>query len=79
MPNFFRSVRLWAVCLMGLATLLSPLAAQSPIDQQAAEGTANIYNLDRGAHVGGIEIQGRIGKAVAKRSSEADQVYPPRR
>jgi hypothetical protein len=23
-----------------------PLAAQSPVNQQAAEGTANIYNLD---------------------------------
>jgi hypothetical protein len=41
MRNFFRSVRL---CLLGLAFSL-PLTAQSPVDQQVAEGTANIYNL----------------------------------
>src|SRR5438128_12644171 len=62
MRNFFRSVRLCAVCLLGLA-VLSPLAAQSPVDQQAAEGTANIYNLDRDARVGGVEIHDPIGKA----------------
>jgi hypothetical protein len=67
MPNFFRSVRLYAVCLMGLVHL-SPLAAQSPVDQQAAEGTANIYNLDRDARVGGVEIHGPIGKAVASQA-----------
>jgi hypothetical protein len=67
MRNFFRSVRLCAVCLLGLA-LLSPLAAQSPVDQQAAEGTANIYNLDRDARVGGVEIHGPIGKAVANQA-----------
>jgi hypothetical protein len=67
MRNFFRSVRLCAVCLLGLA-LLSPLAAQSPVDQQAAEGTANIYNLDRDARLGGVEIHGPIGKAVANQA-----------
>ena len=67
MPNFFRSVKLCAVCLMGLAHL-PPLAAQSPVDQQAAEGTANIYNLDRDARVGGVEIHGPIGKAVANQA-----------
>jgi hypothetical protein len=67
MRNFFRSVRLCAVCLLGLA-LLSPLAAQSPVDQQAAEGTANIYNLDRDARVGGVEIHGPISKAVASQA-----------
>jgi hypothetical protein len=67
MRNFFRSVRLCAVCLLGLA-VLSPLAAQSPVDQQAAEGTANIYNLDRDARVGGVEIHGPIGKAVANQA-----------
>jgi len=51
---------LCAVCLLGLA-LLSPLTAQSPVDQQVAEGTANIYNLDRDARVGGVEIHGSIG------------------
>jgi hypothetical protein len=33
MLNFFRSVRLYAVCMMGLVHL-SPLAAQSPVDLQ---------------------------------------------
>ena len=67
MRDFFRSVRLGAAWLMGLA-LLSPLAAQSPADQQAAEGTVNIYNLDREAHVGGIEIHGPISKAVVSQA-----------
>jgi len=58
---------LCAVCLLGLA-LLSPLTAQSPVDQQVAEGTANIYNLDRDARVGGVEIHGSIGKAVASQA-----------
>jgi len=55
------------VCLLGLA-LLSPLTAQSPVDQQVAEGTANIYNLYRDARVGGVEIHGSIGKAVASQA-----------
>jgi hypothetical protein len=67
MPNFIRSVRLCAVCLMGLAHL-SPLAAQSPVDQQAAGGSANIYNLDREGHVGGVEIHGWIDKALASQA-----------
>jgi hypothetical protein len=58
---------LCAVCLLGLA-LLSPLTAQSPVDQQVAEGTANIYNLDRDARVGVVEIHGSIGKAVASQA-----------
>src|SRR5919109_2329696 len=62
MRSFLRSVMVWVACVMGMA-LLSPLAAQSP-DQQSAEGSVNIYNLDRDAHVGGIEIHGHIGKAV---------------
>jgi hypothetical protein len=53
--------------MMGLVHL-SPLAAQSPVDQQAAEGTANIYNLDRDARIGGVEIHGPIGKAVASQA-----------
>src|SRR5262249_54300246 len=64
MRNFLRSVMVGAVCVMGMS-LLSPLAAQWPVNQQAVEGSVNIYNLDRDARVGGIEIQGRIGKAVA--------------
>jgi hypothetical protein len=63
MRIFFRSVTVRAVCVMGMA-LLSPLAAQSPVNQQAADGSVNIYNLDRDAGVGGIEIHGHIGKAV---------------
>ena len=55
------------MCLLGLA-LLSPLTAQSPVDQQVAEGTANIYNLYRDARVGGVEIHGSIGKAVASQA-----------
>ena len=69
MPNFFRSARLSAVCLMGLAHL-SPLAAQLSVDQQGAGGTANIYNLDRDAHVGGVEIHGTIDAAVARQAIE---------
>jgi len=64
MRNFLRSVMVGAVCVMGMS-LLSPLAAQWPVNQQAVEGSVNIYNLDRDARVGGIEVQGRIGKAVA--------------
>ena len=67
MRDFLRSVRLGAAWLMGLA-LLSPLAAQSPVDQPAAEGTANIYNLDRDAGIGGVEIHGPITKAVASQA-----------
>jgi hypothetical protein len=69
MRKFLRSVMVCAVCVMGLASL-SPLAAQSPVEQQAMEGSANIYNLDRDARVGGIEIQGRIGKAVANEAAK---------
>jgi hypothetical protein len=69
MQKFLRSVMVCAVCVMGLASL-SPLAAQSPVEQQAMEGSANIYNLDRDARVGGIEIQGRIGKAVANEAAK---------
>jgi hypothetical protein len=64
MRNFLSSVMVWALGVMGTA-LLSPLAAQSPVNQQAGDGTVNIYNLDRDARVGGIEIHGHIGKAVA--------------
>src|SRR6516162_3160262 len=69
MQGFLRNVRVGAVCAMGLA-LLSPLAAQPFVDQQAVEGSANVYNLDRDAHVGGIEIRGRIGKAVANEAAK---------
>ena len=62
-------MRLCAVCLMGLA-LLSPVAAQSPVDQQTAGGTANIYNLDRDAHVGRVEIQGPIDRALTSQAIE---------
>jgi hypothetical protein len=57
------------VCLMGLA-LLSRVAAQSPVDQQTAGGTANIYNLDRDAHVGSVEIQGPIDRALTSQAIE---------
>lgn len=66
MPNFFGSVRLCAVCLMGLAHL-SPVAAQLSVDQTAG-GFANIYNLDRDTRVGGVEIHGPIDKAVASQA-----------
>jgi hypothetical protein len=56
------------VCLMGL-TLLFPLAAQSPVNQQAAEGTANIYNLDRNARIGGVQQSCAIKLAFAKLNS----------
>jgi hypothetical protein len=69
MSNFFRSARLSAACLMGLAHL-SPLAAQLSVDQQGTGGTANIYNLDRAAHVGGVEIHGTIDTAVARQAIE---------
>jgi hypothetical protein len=67
MRNLLRSTGLYAVCLMGLP-LISPLAAQSPAAQQAAEGTVNIYNLDRDAHAGGVEIRGLISKAVVSQA-----------
>jgi hypothetical protein len=67
MRDFLRSLKLCAACLVGLA-LFSPLAAQSPADQHAAEGTVNIYNLDRDAQVGGIEIHGPISKAVVSQA-----------
>jgi hypothetical protein len=67
MQKFCKIVRL--CCLMGLAHL-SPLAAQSPVDQQAGVGTANIYYLDRSARVGGIDINGLIDKAVATKAVE---------
>jgi hypothetical protein len=66
MPNFFGSVRLCAVCLMGLAHL-SPVAAQLSVDQTVG-GLANIYNLDRDTRVGGVEIHGPIDKAVASQA-----------
>src|SRR6516164_7300385 len=69
MRNLFRSARLSAVCLMGLAHL-SPLAAQSSVDQQGAGGVANIYNLDRDEHLGGVEIHGTIDTAVAHQAIE---------
>lgn len=56
-------------CLIGLAQL-SPLAARSPVDQQAGESTANIYYLDRRAGVAGVEIHGPINKAVATKAVE---------
>ena len=56
-------------CLMALAQT-SPLAAQSPVDQQAGESTANIAYLDRRAGVAGLEIHGLINKAVATKAME---------
>src|SRR5215472_16428130 len=77
MRDFFRSVRFGAAWLMGLA-LLSPLAAQSPADQQAAEGTVNIYNLDLEAHVGGVEIHGPISKAMVSQAVQLIRsIRPP--
>jgi len=78
MRDFLRSVSLFAACMMGSAALC-PLAAQSPVDRQAAEGTVNIYNLDREARVGGVEIHGPIHKGMVGGSREADQVHPSRR
>jgi len=69
MRNFFGSARLSAVCLMSLAHL-SPLAAQSSVDQQGVGGVANIYNLDRDTHVGDVEIHGTIDTAVAHQAIE---------
>jgi hypothetical protein len=43
------------------------LAAQAPINQ-VAEANADIYNLDRNARTGGIEINGPIDKAVASQA-----------
>jgi hypothetical protein len=73
MPNFLKSVRLCAVCLIGLAHC-PPLAAQSSVDQQAAGGIANIYNLDRDARVGGVEIR-PIDKAVASQAIPASRCW----
>src|SRR5262245_36153961 len=56
-------------CLMAL-TQPAPLAAQSPVDQQAGESTANIAYLDRRAGVAGLEIHGLINKAVATKAME---------
>jgi hypothetical protein len=67
MPNFLRSVRFSAIWLMSFA--LSPLAAQLTFDQPVA-GSANIYNLDRSAHIGGVEIHGTIDTAVARQAIE---------
>src|SRR5437899_4179941 len=67
MPNFVRNVALCAVWLMGLAHL-SPLAAQLSVDQKPVAGIANIYNLDRDARVGGVEINGQIDNAVASQA-----------
>src|SRR6266487_2915169 len=67
MPNFVRSMGLCAVWLMGLAHP-SPLAAQLPVDQKPAAGMANIYNLDRDARVGSVEINGQIDNAVASQA-----------
>src|SRR5438128_3549083 len=69
MPGFWRRMRLCAVCVIGLA-LFSSVAAESPVDQQTAGGTANIYNLDRDAHVGGVEIQGPIDRALTSQAIE---------
>jgi hypothetical protein len=69
MPDFFRSVRLSAVCLMGLAHL-SPVAAQLSVDQRGVGGSVNVYNLDRSAHVGGVEIHGTIDADVARQAIE---------
>jgi len=66
-PTFFRSASLCAVCLMGLVHP-SPLAAQAPVEQQSAGGMANIFNLDREARVGGVEIQGPIDKAMTNQA-----------
>src|SRR5215472_13425033 len=74
--GLLQNVRLGAAWLMGLA-LLSPLAAQSPADQQAAEGTVNIYNLDRESHVGGVEIHGLISKAVASQAMQLIRTIRP--
>jgi hypothetical protein len=46
-----------------------PLAAQSPVNQQAAEGTANIYNLDRNARIGGVQQSCAIKLAFTKLNS----------
>jgi len=67
MPNFVRNVASCAVWLMGLAHP-SPLAAQLPVDQKPAAGIANIYNLDRDARVGSVEIYGQIDNAVASQA-----------
>src|SRR5262245_11584501 len=76
MRTFLKTVGLAAPWLMGLP-LLSPLGAQSPAYQQAAEGTVNIYNLDREAHVGGVEIHGPITKAVASQAMQLIRTIRP--
>ena len=60
MPNVFRTAAVCAVCLTSLA-FLAPAAAQSAADQ-AGEGNASIYNLDRNARVGGVAIDGSSTK-----------------
>src|SRR5215471_3663169 len=76
MRDFFRSARLGAAWLMGLA-LLSPLGAQSPADQRAAEGTVNICSWAREAHVAGVEIHGPITKAVASQAMQLIRAIRP--
>jgi hypothetical protein len=49
----------------GLGTYV---AAQSPVDQQTAGGTASIHNLDSDVHVGGVEIQGLIDRALTSQA-----------
>jgi hypothetical protein len=66
MRGFWRRMRLYAVCLMGLALLSHPVVAQS----QTVGGVANIYNLDRDAHVGSVEIHGPIDRAVTSQAIE---------
>lgn len=68
MPNVLRTAAVCAVCLTSLAHL-APAAAQSAADQ-AGEGNASIYNLDRSARVGGVAIDGPIDKAVARQAIE---------
>jgi hypothetical protein len=74
MRDFLRSVSLFAVCVMGSAALC-PLAAQSPVDRQAAESTINIYNLDREARAGGVEIHGPMLPPGPQRDRVRDMAY----
>src|SRR5437016_14333994 len=76
MPNFVRNVALCAVWLMGLAHP-SPLAAQLPVDQKPAAGIANIYNLDRDARVGSVEIYGQSDNAVASQAIKLNKSIRP--
>lgn len=68
MPNFFRTIPFCALCIMSTICPV-PLAAQ-PLNDQAGEGNVNIYNLDRNAGVGGVEISGPIDKAVASKAMD---------